>query len=97
MYNTIKAPEKGTWTPGCLALYHFEKCNIITQIYKTFSKWPIIPHFQGGLHLSLEKLFKISIPHLWLQLRGIMRTIKREVEVVGEEGGDSEGGEGGGE
>ncbi len=25
-------------------------------MYETFSEWPIVPYFQWGLHLSLEKL-----------------------------------------
>ena len=38
------------WTPN-----HLEKCIIIIKMYENFSEWPIVPYFQWGLHLSLEK------------------------------------------
>ncbi len=35
------------WTPNYL-----EKCIIIIRFHKTSSKWPMIPHSQGGLNWS---------------------------------------------
>jgi hypothetical protein len=38
-------------------------------MYETFSERPIVPYYQWGLHLSIEKTskFSISIPHSTLE------------------------------
>ncbi len=57
--NLWKNEEMKFWTPN-----HLEKCIIIISFYNAFLKWHIMPHFQGGMNLSMVKLqiFKISIP-----------------------------------